>query len=60
MLTLEEIRAALKVHSLTNVATHTGINRTTLHNLKTGAEKNPTLKTMQSLSSYLAPEHDPR
>jgi len=58
MLTLEEIRQALEMHSITSVATHTGINRNTLHNLRNGTETNPTLKTMQALSAYLAPRHE--
>ena len=57
MLTLDEIRAALQMRVLTTVSRHTGVNRTTLHNIKNGSETNPTLKTMQALSNYLAPEY---
>lgn len=58
MLTFEEIREALKMHSLSSVATHTGINRNTLSRIRNGREENPTLKTMQALSAYLASRYD--
>lgn len=57
MLTLEEIRETLKVHSLSSVSRQTGINRTSLSRLRNGHEENPTHKTMQVLSDYLAPQH---
>lgn len=58
MLTLEEIRKALKMRSLTSVSTQTGINRNTLSRLRNGHDENPTLKTMLTLSEYLAPRHE--
>jgi len=58
MLSMDEIRQALNMHVLTSVAAQTGINRNTLSQIKNGQEVNPTLKTMQALSDYLAPHHE--
>ena len=57
MLTIEQIRTALKERSLTKVMLATNINRTTLWQIRQGKHTNPTLDTLTKLSEYLAPDH---
>lgn len=56
-MTLDEIKEALSHRVLTTVERETGINRTTLHQIKAGQHENPTKKTMDRLAAYLAPMH---
>lgn len=57
MLTIEEIKKGLEGRQLGHVATHTGVNRNTLHLIRTGQHDNPTLETVRKISEYLAPVH---
>ena len=57
MLTIDEIREALKDRVLTAVAKETEINRNTIWLIKEGRHTNPTLETVRKLSEYLAPSH---
>lgn len=52
MLTLEQIKSKLDTASVGEVSRATGINKTTLHNLKNGTHDNPRLKTILALSEY--------
>ncbi len=52
MLTLEQIKGKLEAASVVEVSRATGVNKTTLHNLKNGTHDNPRLKTILALSEY--------
>ena len=52
MLTLDQIKAALEDAVLKEVERKTGINRTTLTEIKFGRHKNLTLSTFDKLSAY--------
>lgn len=54
MLTLDEIKRLLADRRLNVVSAATAINRNTLAQIRDGKNENPTLRTMQRLSDYLA------
>jgi len=54
MLELSKIREALMDRNLARVAEKTGIHANTLRNIRSGANTNPTLLTLQKISDYLA------
>lgn len=54
MLDLPTIRYALADRNLARVAQKTGIHANTLRNIRTGANTNPTLLTLERISNYLA------
>jgi transcriptional regulator with XRE-family HTH domain len=54
MLELSKIREALMDRNLARVAEKTGIHANTLRNIRSGANTNPTLLTLQRISEYLA------
>jgi transcriptional regulator with XRE-family HTH domain len=53
MMTLEEIAARLKDRRIDMVCEKTGLSRPTVHAVRSGQNKNPSLKTMKALSNYL-------
>ena len=53
MMTLEQIQQALHDRRLTVVAQETGISYGTLLAIRSGAQGNPTLRTMTQLDAYL-------
>jgi len=53
MMTLDEIRTALKDRRLSVVAEKTGLHYNTLYSLMRGENPDPRLSTMQTLSDYL-------
>lgn len=53
MMTLDEIRHALRDRRLDIVSTATGISRQTIHEIRSNPEANPRYETLKSLSDYL-------
>jgi DNA-binding phage protein len=53
MLTLEEIREALKDRKISMVAEETGLSRFAIYKLVNGETNDPHLSTVQVLSEYL-------
>ena len=54
MLTLGQIRELLDDRKLDIVSEKTGLHRNTLAAIRDGRNDNPTLKTIEALSDYLA------
>jgi len=54
MLTLGQIRELLDDRKLDVVSEKTGLHRNTLAAIRDGRNDNPTLKTIEALSDYLA------
>jgi hypothetical protein len=59
MMTLDQIRAALRDRRLTVVAESTGISYGTLLNMRDKQDANPCLKTMLILDEYLRGDRKP-
>ena len=56
LLSLDELEQALLCANVGHVARETGLSWVTVNNIKRGRSGNYTLKTLRSLSSYLASE----
>ncbi len=54
MLTLEEIRLALADRRLDRVSEATGVHANTLYAIRSGANRNPSYRTLKALSDYLS------
>ncbi len=54
MLTLEEIKHALRDRRLDVVSEQTGIHRATISRIRNDAKANPTYTVMKTLSDYLS------
>lgn len=53
MLTVEQVREALKDRNITAVAKATGLHRNTLYAIASGDNKNPSYETMRVIVRYL-------
>jgi hypothetical protein len=53
MLTLEQIRAALRDRRLAKVAEATGLHYNTIREIRDNPDANPTYKVIRALSDYL-------
>ena len=53
MLDLEQIREMLADRRIDIVASETGLGYTTVREVRSGAQDNPTYKTVKALSDYL-------
>ena len=53
ILTLKQIRAALKGHNINDVSAATSLHYNTIYMVATGRQMNPTLGTMEKISKYL-------
>ena len=53
MMTLEDIRAALKDRRVDLVAEATGVHYNTVRQIRDNPDANPTWRTMEALSLYL-------
>ena len=56
MLTLEQIRAALRDRRLAKVAEATGLHYNTIREVRDNPDANPTYKVIKALSDYLTRE----
>lgn len=56
MLTLDQIRAALRDRRLAKVAEATGLHYNTIREIRDNSNANPTYKVIKALSDYLTPE----
>lgn len=56
MLTLEQIRAALRDRRLAKVAEATGLHYNTIREIRDNPDANPTYKVIKALSDYLTRE----
>jgi DNA-binding Xre family transcriptional regulator len=53
ILTLSQIRDALKGHNINDVSAGSGLSYNTIYTVATGRQTNPTLGTMEKISKYL-------
>ena len=53
MLTLEELRLALKGHNLFAVSRETEVAYNTIRDIASGKQVNPTYNTMKAIAEYL-------
>ena len=58
MLTVAQIKEALKDRRLAIVAEATGLTRVSLNNIRNGTTKNPSYNTVVALSEYLTKGFD--
>lgn len=56
MLTLDQIRAALRDRRLAKVADATGLHYNTIREIRDNPDANPTYKVIRALSDYLTRE----